>query len=66
MGKDRRAGQKARRMQGNLQLAGVWVGGISRTCQRLEMEGFQESMQVTLTEMHGSEDTELEKATYLL
>jgi hypothetical protein len=53
-------------MQGNLQLAGVWVGGISRTCQRLEMEGFQESMRVTLTEMHGSEDTELEKATYLL
>jgi hypothetical protein len=37
VGRDRRDGQMAMRMNGNLQLAKVGVRGISRTCQKPEV-----------------------------
>jgi hypothetical protein len=61
MGRDRRKGQRARRMNGNLQLLEGWGrgGGIFRKSQRPRMDGG--SQEVTLAEMNNSGYMESER-----
>ena len=70
VGIERKEGQRARRMDGNLQLVGVWGGvgggggGISRKYQRPRMgEDAWKSMWVTLDKMPNRGYIEPEEAT---
>jgi len=64
MGKDRRDGYTAMKMNGNLQLIGVkrW-GHLQEKTETWHKGGIQESMEVTLAVTHNIGNVELEEAT---
>ena len=63
VGRDRREGQRARRMNGN-QLAGAEVGVSLRCARTWDGEGSQESIGMTLVETPRSGDIENEQTTF--
>ena len=63
VGRDRREGQRARRMNGNLYLVGAGLEGVRNIPGTWDGEGYHESIQATLADMPNSRDMKPEEAT---